>query len=335
MTSCEANGKMLRYLRVSLTDRCNFRCSYCMPPQGIQKISHDEILRYHEVLWIIGVMAHRFGVRKVRVTGGEPLVRRGVCDFLTDLCRIPGLVDVSLTTNGYLLEEMAGAIHAAGVRRINISLDTFDRELFRRITGVDGLDQTLRGVDAALSRGFSPVKLNVVVLESNMGEVLDFVAYGRRKGVEVRFIEQMPGWDGGTDHVPNGAVKRLIESRHALRRLRSGEDRSGESDLAGGERGANGGDAAVRYAVDGGASIIGFVSPMSEPFCAGCDRIRLRGDGKLLPCLMSSIAHDLMPCVRPVQIAEDLEDTIRRALRLPGAVRTPAAGVPHMPRIGG
>ncbi len=312
--------KSIRYLRVSLTDLCNFRCAYCMPPEGVRKIPHSEMLRFDEMISIIRLLAARFGITKVRVTGGEPLVRREVCTFLAQLCRVPGLTDVSLTTNGYFLDEMAADIRRAGVKRLNISLDTFRHDLFREITGVDGLDRTLRGIETALASGFSPVKLNVVVLRTNLDEVLAFVAFARNTGVEVRFIEQMPIRAQRSEYIPNSEVKRLIEERHGLSPV--AED-------------GNPGSSAMRYTVDGGPAICGFISPMTEPFCSACDRIRLRGDGMLIPCLLDAEAHDLRPCVRPLFRIDALAETIERALRRSSETEVRTERAAPMPQIGG
>ena len=228
--------RSIRYLRVSLTDRCNFRCVYCMPPPGIPKIDHAEILRFHEVLAIVRLMADRFGVTKVRVTGGEPLVRRGACALLTELCQIPGLSDVTLTTNGSLLEPMAPAIRGAGVKRINVSLDTLRRDRFLAITRCDGLDRTLRGIEAALACGFRPVKINTVVLQENLDEIPDLIDFAQRTGVEIRFIERMPYGAPGRS-IPNDEVLRAIKRRHRLSSLQG----DGEA-----------GSTSVRYRIDDG-----------------------------------------------------------------------------------
>jgi len=294
----DGRGRKITYLRISLTDLCNFRCVYCMPPGGVEKIPHSEILRLEELLDVVRLLSSSFGINKVRVTGGEPLVRRGVTGFLEELCRIDSLRDVALTTNGSLLEEMAEEVWDAGVRRLNISLDSLRPDRFLAITRVDALDRVLRGVEAARRCGFSPIKMNIVAMRENLDEASDFVRYGIEKEIEVRFIERVPfGSDRAESFIPNRDVKEEIEKKYKLSLL----DRPSETNAP-----------VVRYRVEGGEGICGFISPVTEPFCAYCNRIRIRGDGHLLPCLKSTTQLDLRPWIRPEFRAEEMASAIRR-----------------------
>lgn len=297
----DAQGREITYLRISLTDLCNFRCVYCMPPQGVKKISHFDMLRFEEIIEIVALMSDRFGITKVRVTGGEPLVRRGVTGLLKDLCNIEGLEDVALTTNGYLLETMAEGIWDAGVKRLNISLDTLRRDRFEEYTRVDGLVQVLRGIEKAKSVGFAPIKVNVVAMDDNLDESGEFIAFGIEHGIEVRFIERMPfSADPRGRAVSNEEVMKKIGERFALSPI---EDAQAE------------GSPAVRYSIDGTDATCGFISPLSAPFCGRCNRIRLRGDGKLLPCLQGITQYDLMPFIRPEFLTEKLARTIEEIVQ--------------------
>ena len=302
----DARGRSIRYLRLSLTDRCNFRCVYCRPRADCGKLPRGRVLRLEELLEVVRVMAERLGIAKVRVTGGEPLVRRGVVDFLEDLCRIPSVREVSLTTNGALLESLAIPLRRAGIRGVNVSLDSLRRDRFAAITGRDRLDAVLRGIQAVRRAGFHPVKINVVVMRRNLDEVLDFVAFGMRQEIEVRFIELMPfAGDWENQHVPAREIRRRISRRHKLTPLPS-------EDVVPGP--------ARRYSVDEGRATLGFISPVSAPFCSRCNRIRLRCDGTLIPCLKSPVGFDLMPFVRPrlepEALAERVRSLVSRQVRL-------------------
>ena len=188
----------INYLRISITDRCNLRCTYCMPKEGLSVMGHEDILSYEEILRIVAVAA-RAGVAKVRITGGEPLVRRGVVDFISRLSFIPGLNDISLTTNGILLENFAASLFNAGIKRINISLDSLDAAKYAHITRGGDLEAVLRGIEAVHQTGFCPIKINVVVIkEVNDDEILDFAVMTMNKPFQIRFIELMPMGQAGS-----------------------------------------------------------------------------------------------------------------------------------------
>lgn len=193
-------GRHIHYLRVAVTDRCNFRCQYCMPPDGVEWLEHEDILRYEELVRIIGAFAG-LGVDKVRITGGEPLVRKGLLSFLRQVVRIPGIREVGLTTNGSLLEEYALSLKQAGVGRINVSLDTLQRERFMRLTGQDRLDRVLAGIKKAQQVGLTPVKINMVVMKGfNADEIADMATFAINNSYQVRFIEYMP-FRSGQDYL--------------------------------------------------------------------------------------------------------------------------------------
>ena len=266
-------GRVVDYLRISVTDRCNLRCVYCMPEAGVASIPHEEILRYEEIMAVIDE-ARLLGFSRFRVTGGEPLVRRGIIWFLSMLSEKG--VDYSLTTNGLLLRRCARELRGSGLKRINVGLDTLDGDTFQRITGAGGLGEVFRGIEAVRGEGIQSVKVNVVVMRGiNDDEIDDFIAWGRRERLDVRFIEFMPVC--GEDLFVS--LKPVIQSMNA----RDGIEPSRET---------GGGPAkSFRYR-DGGAGI-GFILSRTEPFCAACNRLRLTADGALLPCLFSREGIDL------------------------------------------
>jgi GTP 3',8-cyclase len=269
------------YMRVSVTDLCNLRCVYCMPPEGVRRVSHAEILRYEEIERLIRV-ASGIGISRVRITGGEPLVRRGLVGFISRVHGIAGVRDISMTTNAVLLPPRASALRSAGLRRINISLDSLRADSYRRITRVGALGDALAGIESALECGFDGVKLNVVVIRGvNDDEIEDFLAFAKAKGVVLRFIEFMPVssrsiWGGG-EFLSMDEVRACIERSHSL-------EPTGDVSGAG---------PAVYYAIDGGPETVGLIAPVSRGFCRSCNRLRLTADGKLRPCLMSEEEIDV------------------------------------------
>lgn len=324
----------INYLRVSVTDRCNLRCIYCMPKEGLSLIGHDDILKYEEMLRVVRI-AQKLGVVKVRVTGGEPLVRRGVTDFLAELGKT-GLEDISLTTNGILLESFAGPIRRAGVRRINVSLDSLDPERYARITRGGRLSDVLRGLEEAERIGFSPIKINVVTVKGfNDDEALTFARLTLEKPYEIRFIELMPiGGEKGSDdkYVSNDELMERIGRMGGLHPADSGR------------AGRNLGGPARRFRLDGARGAIGFISPISHNFCHACNRLRLTADGGLRACLMVDGEIDLKGPMRSGCSDEELEQLIRRAVmnKPLGQQRDGSANDRHrrkcareMPTIGG
>jgi cyclic pyranopterin phosphate synthase len=284
-------GRTVDYLRISVTDLCNYRCRYCMPESGICKRPHRDILSVEEI-GAIGAAAARCGVRKIRLTGGEPLVRRGILDICRVLSSVPGIEELCLTTNGSLLPELAGPLRAAGVRRLNISLDTLSPEKFAHITRLGTLDRVWAGIAAAEAAGFGALKLNTVLIGGfNDGEIPALVELTRRHPWELRFIELMPmgvcaHWDKRC-FLSNDAV---LERCPELERLEPE-------------------GVARRYRLPGAPGAVGLISPMSHAFCDGCRRIRVTADGKLKGCLH---AAEELP-LRGLRGAE-LEAAIRRGI---------------------
>jgi len=276
-------GRTINYLRLSVTDRCNFRCSYCMPPGGMVKQSHADILRYEELL-LVARAAVSLGVEKIRITGGEPLVRRGIVGFLEELSRLPGLRHLALTTNGFHLQSLAADLMRAGVQRLNISLDSLNPTVFADITRGGDLQQVLAGVTAAAACGF-PIKLNVVVMRGiNDAELLDFAELTLRNPYTVRFIEYMP--TVGSDDWQ----ERLVSGAEIFSRL--GE----RFQLIPVDRGRYGGPSRD-FAIAGGQGTLGVITPISGHFCGDCNRIRVTSTGFAKSCLFSDAGVDLRPVI--------------------------------------
>lgn len=285
-------GRQITYLRVSVTDRCNFRCVYCMPPGGIEHLAHDNILRYEEIFEIVQTAAEQ-GVREVRLTGGEPLVRRDLHVLVGMLTQIPGIEEVSLTTNGLLLEKYAASLAEAGLKRVNISLDTLDKEKFARITRGGSLETAWRGIEAAERCGLTPIKINAVLMRGvNDDEVVDLAKITLTHPWHIRFIELMPlqnqaTWGEGFPD-PREAYVRVEEAMEKLTVL-------GLEPI----NGKSGNGPAVEYRLKDGIGRIGFISPLSEGhFCNRCNRLRLTADGYLRPCLMSDLEIAVLPALR-------------------------------------
>jgi len=304
MPMIDSYNREINYLRVSVTDRCNLRCSYCMPKEGVSLIGHDDILRYEEILRIVRIAAG-IGMVKVRITGGEPLVRRGVCDFIASLSRMDGLNDISLTTNGILLAALAEKLFAAGVKRINISLDSLNAEKYAQITGGGDLGAVLAGIDEVQRIGFSPIKINIVVIKGfNEDEIVDFAELSLRNPYQVRFIELMdvgrPALDHGSRYLSNKIIGEIIGRRYLLER-------------ANGIRTKMDGPAQI-YKIAGGAGEIGFISPLSKQFCDSCNRLRLTANGRLRACLFSDDDIDLRGPLRSGCDDAGLSELIKSAI---------------------
>lgn len=269
------------YLRISITDRCNLRCIYCMPFGGVSKLTHDDILSYEEFLRLVKV-AIKMGISKVRLTGGEPLVRRGVTDFCRRLAALPGMKSLSLTTNGVLLEELAQEIYQAGIRRINISLDTLQPERFSRMTCRDEFDRVWRGIQTAEKVGFHPIKINVVVMGGiNDDEVVQLAQLTKDRPYHIRFIEFMQFMNN--DRLIPG---HFVSAEDILGRLHSVAPLEQVT-----SRHSNG--PARHFRWPDAQGMIGIISPISHHFCPSCNRIRLTADGKLRNCLFSDRELDI------------------------------------------
>ncbi|MGD2037503.1 MAG: GTP 3',8-cyclase MoaA [Desulfobacterales bacterium] len=278
-------NRHLNYLRISITDRCNLQCCYCEPKDLLPKLSHFDILTYEEILRVVRI-ATRLGISKVRVTGGEPLVRKGVYGFLRELTAMEGLKDVSLTTNGVLLSENLEKIQAAGISRINISLDTLDPAKYCQITGYDEFNRVWQGIQKAHQMGFYPVKLNVVALRGiNDEELVDMARLSFQYPFHVRFIEHMP--IGRSDFNPDSLLL-APEIKSRIRDL---------GNLVPVEETEHDGPAR-RYKYEGAIGEIGFIPAISQHFCNKCNRLRLTASGQLRPCLLSDHQEDLKEAVR-------------------------------------
>ncbi len=294
-------GRPIRDLRISLTDRCNLRCVYCMPEEGIQFRPPAELLQDHEILLLTRIAAE-LGVYKVRLTGGEPTVRPGLVDLVRGIASIRGIRDVALTTNGVRLRDLAGPLAEAGLRRVNVSLDTLDPEQFRRITRGGRLQDVLDGIRAAEAAGLHPVKLNTVVVRGfNEDAVVPLAALTLDRPWEVRFIEVMPF--GAVADFAQGSVVRTEET---VGRIEEAFGTLEPLDLSGDEP-------ARTYRIRGAAGTLGFISPISEPFCARCGRLRLTADGKLRLCLLRDHEEDLLTPLRRGASYEELRETFRAA----------------------
>lgn len=292
--------RQIEYLRISVTDRCNLRCQYCMPPEGIQWMPHEAILSFEEILRLMRISIG-LGFRRFRITGGEPLVRKGILGFLKEASQISGVKDLMLTTNGVLLPDMAFDVKAAGVKRVNVSLDTLDPERFREITRGGDVRKVLQGVFRSLEAGLEPVKINVVVVRnSNFPELPQFLQLARNYPLHIRFIELMPigtSSERRDDFVPIAEMKEVL-SLH--------EDTATHA--------IPGGGPAEYYQPEGFQGSIGFISALSRHFCGTCNRVRLTADGKLRPCLHSSQEFDLRAVLRQGLSDEELADSLARAV---------------------
>jgi GTP 3',8-cyclase len=297
----DAHGRRIEYLRVSVTDKCNLRCVYCMPVEGLPWLKRDEILHYEEIAQIVGTMA-TMGLRRVRLTGGEPLVRRDIAELARMIARTPGIDDLSLSTNAVLLADMADELRGAGVRRLNVSLDSLRPDRVDAISRrPDSLPAILDGLAAAERVGFDPIKINVVVMRGrNDDEITDFAEMTRERPWHVRFIEVMPvgaSLDVSlADYVPATEMLARVRAIGAL-----------EPDAG---PGGNGPARYFRFA--GAPGTVGVITPMSHNYCDTCNRMRLTADGHLRPCLFGSIQTNLRDALRAgADIRPLIEETLR------------------------
>jgi cyclic pyranopterin phosphate synthase len=288
-------SRPIKDLRISVTDRCNFRCTYCMPQDEYEWIDKKEILSFEEIARVARLFI-RAGVEKIRLTGGEPLVRRDIESLVAELSRLEGLKDLCLTTNGSLLAEKAAALKAAGLRRINVSLDTLDPEKFKLMTKRGDLEKVLEGLFAAKKQGLGPIKINAVVERGvNDGDdIIDLVEFARTHGFAIRFIEYM---DVGNSN--NWTSEKLVSKKEIIERIQARYPLK--------EIGRDQGSApSVDYEFADGRGEVGVVASVTEPFCSTCNRARLTADGKLVTCLFSSIGHDLKAILRSGAADEEI-----------------------------
>jgi cyclic pyranopterin phosphate synthase len=299
-------GRELDDLRISLTDRCNLRCVYCMPAEGIDFRPEGDLLQDEELVMLVRIAAE-LGVRKVRLTGGEPTVRPGIVELVRQLAAVPGIEDVAMTTNGILLEYLASALAAAGLHRVNVSLDTLDPEKFRKITRGGKVERVLTGIARAEAVGLRPMKLNSVVVRGfNEEDVVDLARLTLDRPWDVRFIEIMPF---GT--VAEVADAGIVKSDETMSRIEEALGPLVPLDLSGE-------DPARTYRLSGAPGRLGFISPVSEPFCAKCGRLRLTADGRLRLCLLRDDEVDLMTPLRAGATYEEM-----KAIFAAGAYRRP------------
>ena len=297
----DSYNRPIRDLRVSLTDRCNFRCFYCLPHGEPPIAPKEQMLSYEEIEYVCGIFVE-LGIEKIRLTGGEPMMRRDIETIIQKLSALKpkGLLDLALTTNGFFLPDRADALKGAGLDRITISLDSLKRDTFKQMTGVDVLDRVLAGIDAAKKAGLEPIKINAVIVRGhNEDEVADFAAFAREHDVKMRFIEFMP-LDSGhdwvrADVVSGREIRERIEARFPLVAV----------DVF------RGSETSSRYRfADGGNGEVGIIAPVTEPFCGACSRIRLTADGQIRTCLFSTIEYSLRDVVRSGATRAEIIDFI-------------------------
>lgn len=293
----DKHGRHIDYVRLSVTDRCDFRCVYCMS-EKMTFLPRSEVLSLEEIYQVARAFT-RLGVRRIRLTGGEPLIRSNVMSLIENIGRLPGLDELLITTNGSQLADMAADLKRAGVTRINISLDSLDGERFRAMTRTGDLSQVLRGVETAVATGFRQLRLNAVILKGrNDHEILDLLEYAMGLGINIAYIEEMPlgevsDHDRHSTVCSNDEVRQVIESRHALRPV--------VMKTAGPSR---------YYQIDGSETKVGFISPVSHNFCDTCNRVRVTVEGRLLLCLGNEHSMDLRSLLR----APHADDAVRDAM---------------------
>lgn len=305
-------GRVHDSLRISVTDRCNIRCFYCMPDERIRFKPRDELLTFEEIARVANVAA-KLGVRKLRLTGGEPLLRAGLPTLVRMLADIPGIEDLALTTNGILLAEQAAALKAAGLQRLNVSLDALSEATFERISRRKGLDRILQGIEAAIREGFPKLRLNAVAIRGlTEPEVFDLVAYARERDLELRFIEYMPldaegKWD--REQVLTGAeIRRQIEDRFGPLVPAERPDPS---------------QPAVDFRFADGRGLVGFIEPITQPFCGACNRLRITAEGQFRNCLFSIEEWDARALMRGGADDADLATLVRNCV----AAKKPGHGI--------
>lgn len=296
-------GRLHDNLRISVTDRCNIRCFYCMPAGDVQFLPEANLLRFDQIRRVVEVAAAA-GVRKIRLTGGEPLLRRRLPHLIEQLSSVPGVDDLALTTNGMLLQNVAASLHAAGLRRINISLDTLREATFQKISRRSGLDRVLAGIDAALSTGFDSVRLNALAIKGlTEAELIPLVHFAREKNLVIRFIEFMPldadrRWK--SDDVLSGAALRARLEETFGRLLAQPREHPSQP--------------AQHFDFSDGRGGVGFITPVSEPFCGACNRLRLTAEGRLRNCLFSTEEWNVRPLLDAGAANDDLLALIRSCL---------------------
>lgn len=298
----DAFNRVIDYIRISITDRCNLRCKYCVDGT-LSFMPHSEMLSYEEIIRFVQICAE-LGVSKIRLTGGEPLARKGISYLLREINKIPGIDDISLTTNGVFLGEKIPDLKEAGLKRVNISLDTLKRERFAFITGVDAFDDVLMSIEKAMYAGLNPIKINTVIIKGfNDDEILDFAKLAKTFNHHVRFIEYMPFgdsdlWDN-SKIIASSEIEGLIKTSYGLEPYVS--DDKGPAKM---------------FKIKGGAGKIGFISPVSSHICSECNRIRLTANGMIRPCLFSDVEYDVKKLMREGHTDEEIKAFVKDIVRV-------------------
>jgi GTP 3',8-cyclase len=300
MSHADSLQRPMHDLRISVTDRCNFRCTYCMPFDEYVWIERQQVLSFEEIERVVKIFLG-FGIQKVRLTGGEPLVRKDLHHLIARLSNIPDLNDLSLTTNGALLADQAASLYEAGLRRINVSIDSLRHDRFRNLTQRGNLDEVLAGLFAAKKTGLAPIKLNAVIIRgTNNDEIIDLVEFARNNGFEMRFIEYMDVGNANAWSLEKTVTKKeildVIHSRFPVREVGR----------------ANGSAPAVDYEFLDGAGEIGIIGSITEPFCSSCTRVRITADGKLVTCLFAESGFDLKALIRSGASDSEVQAQIAR-----------------------
>ena len=330
----DALGRTIDYLRISVTERCNFRCVYCMPEEGLPWRAHAEMLDYDDIERLVRI-ATRFGIRRVRLTGGEPLARRNIEDLVARLVALDGIEAVALTTNGALLPAKAQALKDAGLSRVNISLDTLAPEKFAQVTRRGRLEDTLAGIDAALSYGFDPVKVNCVAVKSLNQDFTAFAKMTLDRPLHVRFIEFMPIGDTGCGGT-NWTSADIIPSIQLMEQINAGLAAEGIPELVSAKDGSPvTWGPATSFRIPGAQGTVGFITPMSNHFCGACNRVRVTADGKLRPCLFSDREYEALDVLRN-GTDEDVAAILQTAIQMKPADHVGITGTERgMSQIGG
>ena len=310
----DAHGRTIDYMRISLTDRCNLRCIYCMPAEGVCQVPHDQIMRLDEIRRLVEVAAD-MGVRRIRLTGGEPLVRKGVVSLVRDIAAIPGIEDISMTTNGILLSRYAAELKEAGLRRLNISLDTLDSKQYRAITRGGDITSVLAGIDSALEVGFDPVKINAVAVRSLNQDFFEFARLSVDRPLHMRFIEYMPVGDSSGVEGCGWGPQDVISCDEIMEQINERAAQEGLGGLVPAGRKPDGGGPARYYQFPDAQGTVGFISPLSRHFCSECNRLRLTSEGMIRPCLFSDEEFSVREALRE-GTDEDIRELLRKALRL-------------------
>ena len=312
-------GRNIEYLRISVTDRCNLRCIYCMPEEGISPISHKQVLRYEEIVKLVKI-ATELGINKIRITGGEPLVRKELVSFIALLREIDEIEDISLTTNGIFLERYLNNLISAGLNRINISLDSLNPKIYKKITRRDNLDDVIRGLKKAIKSSIRPIKINVVLMKNLNDNLKDFAKLSIKEPVHIRFIEYMPVM--GIEKIRGLTEEEMLDELNKYGELEKTKNPFGHGP-------------AIYYKYKNAKGTIGLICSNSHNFCDKCNRLRLTSDGKLKPCLFGKEEVDVRSLLRTNASNNALKEAFKNAIYLKPKGRSKNKRIHHMYQIGG